>query len=72
LTIASQDARKWSIADGLCFKKSVQAAEQDRQRDDGQEQDHDKGDGRSISCFLSVWIRLGSTPLCGSCKINKP
>jgi hypothetical protein len=23
-------------------------------------------------CFLSVWIRIGSTPLCGSCKTNKP
>ena len=23
-------------------------------------------------CFLSVWIRIGSTPLCGSCKTNRP
>ena len=24
------------------------------------------------SCFLSVWIRICSTPLCGSCKIDMP
>ena len=24
------------------------------------------------SCFLSVWIRICSTPLCGSCKTNMP
>ena len=40
LTIASQDARKWSIADGLV-----------RERDGDQEHDHNESDRISIELF---------------------
>jgi hypothetical protein len=43
----------WRSLPAMAFasKKSVRAAEQDLQRDDGQEDDHDKGDCRSIKVF---------------------
>ena len=42
----------WSSpAMALRSKNNVQAAQQDLQRDDGQEDDHDKGDCRSIRPF---------------------
>jgi hypothetical protein len=64
----------WRSLPAMAFasKKSVRAAEQDLQRDDGQEDDHDKGDCRSIKVFPIGVDTHRSTPLCGSCKTNKP
>jgi hypothetical protein len=48
---------RWRFFDrhGVSSKNSVQAAEQDRQRDGGQEGDHNKGDRHCVRwCLIAV------------------